>query len=87
MFKCLKDGRPADVEFMNPKALGIPNNYWLYIDRHLAESNYIEGVACVNQRRAHYMEDVKVKGCPDPPTLEECLEELEKTAIKMMNGE
>lgn len=35
----------------------------------------------------HYMEDVKVKGCPDPPTLEECLEELEKTAIKMMNGE
>ena len=24
------------------------------------------------------MEDVKVKGCPDPPTLEECLEELEK---------
>ena len=53
MFKCLKDGRPADVEFMNPKALGIPNNYWLYIDRHLAESNYIEGVACVNKRRAH----------------------------------
>lgn len=33
------------------------------------------------------MEDVKVKGCPDPPTLEECLEKLEKTAIKMMNGE
>ena len=33
------------------------------------------------------MEDVKVKGCPDPLTLEECLEELEKTAIKMMNGE
>ena len=23
MFKCLKDGRPADVEFMNPKALGF----------------------------------------------------------------
>ena len=33
------------------------------------------------------MEVVKVKGCPDPPTLEECLEELEKLAIKMMNGE
>lgn len=38
-------------------------------------------------RRAHYMEDVKAKGCPDPPTLEECLDELEKLAIKMMNGE
>ena len=33
------------------------------------------------------MEDVKVKGCPNSPTLEECLEELEKLAIKMMNGE
>ena len=33
------------------------------------------------------MEDVKAKGCPDPPTLEECLDELEKLAINMMNGE
>ena len=30
---------------------------------------------------------ITVKGYPDPPTLEECLEELEKLAIKMMNGE
>lgn len=36
MFKCLKNGRPADVKFMNPKTLGIPDNYWVYIDRHLA---------------------------------------------------
>lgn len=46
MYKCLKDGKPVDVELMNPKTLGIPDNYWVYIVRHLAESNYIEGVAC-----------------------------------------
>lgn len=46
MYKCLKDGKPIDVELMNPKMLGIPDNYWVYIVRHLAESNYIEGVAC-----------------------------------------
>lgn len=28
MYKCLKDGKPVDVELMNPKMLGIPDNYW-----------------------------------------------------------
>lgn len=53
----------------------------------ISKTEVAKNVTCVNQGRAHQMEDVKVKGCPDPPTLEECLEELEKLAIKMMNGE
>lgn len=32
------------------------------------------------------MEDVKVKGRPEPPTTEECIKELKELAIRMMNG-
>lgn len=46
MYKCLKEGERVDVELMNPKVLGIPDSYWVYIIRNLETDDYVEGVLC-----------------------------------------
>lgn len=53
MYECLKAGKQVELELMNPEALKLCDNYWMYIIRHLVKDGYIEGVLCTHTKEGY----------------------------------
>ncbi len=53
MYECLKTGKRVELELMNPEALKLCDNYWMYIIRHLVKDGYIEGVLCTHTKEGY----------------------------------
>lgn len=47
LYACLKAGAQPDFQVVCAEKLGVSQNYWEYIIRHLYEGGYVEGVSLV----------------------------------------
>lgn len=47
LYVCLKAGEQPDFRVVCAEELGISQNYWEYIIRHLYEDGYVEGVSLI----------------------------------------
>lgn len=45
MYECLKAGKQVELELMNPEALKLCDNYWMYIIRHFSKRRIYRGCA------------------------------------------